>query len=145
MEEREAGRLLNESPGGSEYPSSRKTGEIAGAVVEDVQRLVTLQVALAKQELKEMAVTNAVGAGSISGAGLLVVIAVLAGIPVLIVELVPWHWAAALVWIVLYLLIAAGLALFGKARIRLQAPPKTVESMKENKEWALRRMKSAGS
>lgn len=126
-------------------PTSQSTGEVASGAVEDVQRLVNLQVELAKQEVKEIAVSNAIGAGSLGGAGLLALIAILAGIPVLVVELVPWHWQAAAVWVVLYLLVAAGLALFGKGRLRLEPPRKTLESLKENKEWALRRMKSAGS
>ncbi len=145
MEEHEVERQVNESLGRTDSVSNQKSADVAGGVVDDVQRLVGLQVELAKQELKEMAVTNAVAAGSLGAAGLLAVIAVLVGIPVLIVQLAPWHWPAALVWVVVYLLVAAGLALYGKGRLRLQAPPKTIESLKENKEWALRRMKSAGS
>jgi hypothetical protein len=34
------------------------------------------------------------------------------------------------------------LVFFGKSRFALKLPTKTLESLKESKEWALRRMKS---
>jgi hypothetical protein len=58
--------------------------------------------------------------------------------------LVPWHWEAAAVWAVAYALLAAGLALYGKARLRITLPRKTVASLKETKTWALQRMRSTG-
>ena len=66
----------------------------------------------------------------------------LVAVPVLIVELVPWHWEAALVWAVAYVLIAGGLALYGKSRLSLRMPSRTIESLKENKEWALHQLRS---
>ena len=38
----------------------------------------------------------------------------------------------------------AGLAIYGRMRLRVSMPQKTITSLKETKEWALQRMKSAG-
>ena len=119
-----------------------KSGDLAAEVIHDAQRLVSLEVALAKQELKDLATANAVAAGLVAFGGLLVVLGALVAIPSLIVVIVPWHWQAAVGWIVLYLVLGLGLALYGKTRFRVGLPAKTLASLKENKEWALRRMKS---
>jgi VIT1/CCC1 family predicted Fe2+/Mn2+ transporter len=123
---------------------SPKSGELAAEVVQDISRLVSLEIALAKQELKELAIRNAIAAACIAAGGLFATLAVLVAVPVLVVMLVPWHWEAAAVWAVVYALLAAGLALYGKARLRITLPPKTVASLKETKKWALQRMKSTG-
>jgi uncharacterized membrane protein YdbT with pleckstrin-like domain len=125
-------------------PSGRvaKSGDLAAEVIHDAQRLVSLEVALAKQELKDLAMANAVAAGLVAGGGLLILLGVLVAIPSLVVAVVPWHWVAAAAWVVLYLVIGLGLVLYGKTRFRVGLPAKTMASLKESKEWALRRMKS---
>jgi Putative Actinobacterial Holin-X, holin superfamily III len=117
---------------------------LIASVIADAQRLVALEVALAKQELKELATRNAIAAGLMAFGGLLVLLAVLVAVPSLVVILLPWHWQAAAVWIGAYVLIGALLMLAGRARMRISLPPRTVESLKENKEWALRRVRSNG-
>jgi hypothetical protein len=126
------------------HGSSAKSGELAAEVVQDVQRLVSLEVALAKQELKELAITNAIAVACFAAAGLLALLALLVAVPVIVVMAVPWHWEAATVWAVAYVLIAAGLVLYGKARLRISLPTKTIASLKETKTWALQRMRSTG-
>ena len=117
---------------------------LIASVVSDAQRLVALEVALAKQEAKELATANAIAAGVIAFGGLLAVLAILVALPVLVVMLVPWKWEAAAVWAGAYLVIGLLLVIVGKARLQLKLPPRTVESLKENKEWALRRVRSNG-
>ena len=117
---------------------------LIASVIGDAQRLVALEVALARQEMKELATGNAIGAGLMAFGGLLVLLAVLVAVPSLVVILVPWHWQAAAVWIGAYVVAGALLLLIGRARIRISLPPRTVESLKENKEWALRRVRSNG-
>ncbi|HEY1420232.1 MAG TPA: phage holin family protein [Candidatus Dormibacteraeota bacterium] len=119
-----------------------RTGDLATQVVQDAQRLVSLEMALAKQEAKDLVKANAIAAGMIGFGGLLLVLALLVAVPSLVVVLVPWHWQAAAAWVVLYALLGLGLAVIGKSRIRIRLPARTVASLKENKEWALRRMKS---
>ena len=116
--------------------------EIAADVMQGAQRLVSLEIALAKQELREIVTTNIIAAACLAAAGLIAVLAVLVALPVLVVVAVPWHWEAALAWAIAYLLIAVGLALYGKSRLNLRLPTKTLESLKENKEWALHQLRS---
>ena len=116
---------------------------LIASVFVDAQRLVALEVALAKQELKELAMRNAVAVGLMAFGGLLVLLAILAAVPVMVVELVPWHWQAAAVWVAVYVVIGVVLVLAGRSRLRFELPTRTVESLKENKEWALRRVRSS--
>jgi putative superfamily III holin-X len=117
---------------------------LIASVIGDAQRLVTLEIALAKQEAKELARQNAIAAGLLAFGGLLAVLSILVAVPVLVITLVPWKWQAAVVWVAAYLLVGIVLVLIGKARLQMRLPPRTVESLKENKEWALRRVTSNG-
>ena len=117
---------------------------LIASVVSDAQRLVALEVALAKQEAKELATRNAVAAGVMAFGGLLLVLGVLVALPSLAVWLLPWHWQAAAVWAGAYLVLGLVMVSIGKARLRLKLPPRTIGSLKENKEWALRRVRSNG-
>lgn len=118
------------------------SGELAAQVMQDAQRLVHLEISLAKQELRELATANAVAAAFTGAGGLLVLLAVLVALPLAVVELVPWHWQAALAWLALYVVLGVVLALIGKARFRFKLPMRTLVSLKENKEWALRQIRS---
>lgn len=118
------------------------SGELASEVVQDAQRLIGLEIALAKQELKDLVMANAIAAATVAAGGLLVMLAVLVAAPVLIVSLVPDHWIAAAVWVAAYLLVGLAAVLAGKARFQIKLPPKTLASLKENKEWALRQIRS---
>jgi len=124
--------------------TQESTPDLAAGIVDEAEKLVRLEIELAKQELKEMAITNAIAAGSFAVAALLAVLALLVGIPVMIVVAVEPHWLAAVVWVVVYLLLAAGLALFGRTKLQIGVPERTVNSLKETRDWALRQMRSPG-
>ena len=124
-------------------PDNASVPDLAAGLIEDAQRLVHLEVELAKAEVKELAITNGVAAGMFAGAGLLALLALLVALPVLLVVLLPWHWQAALIWILLYLVGAVVLALVGRSKLRLQAPKRTIDSLKETKEWALHQVRSS--
>jgi hypothetical protein len=115
---------------------------LAAEAIQGVQRLVSLEIALAKQELKEIAITNLIAVACLAVAGLLAMLALLVALPVLVVLLIPWHWQAALVWAIAYLVIAGGLSIYGKSRLSMRLPSRTLESLKENKEWALHQLRS---
>ena len=119
-----------------------KSGDLAAEVVQDVNRLVSLEIALAKQELRELAVRNGIAAGLLAFGGLLVLLALLVAVPVTIVMLVGIGWIAAAVWAAVYLVIGIVLVLVGKARLRIALPERTITSLKETKEWALHRLRS---
>jgi hypothetical protein len=119
-----------------------KSGDIAAEVIHDAQRLVSLEIALAKQEVRDLVMANAVAAGLVGLGGLLILLAVLVAVPSFVVVLIPWKWQATVVWIVGYLLLGLGLLYWGRSRFALKVPTRTMKSLKENKEWVFRRMKS---
>jgi hypothetical protein len=43
-----------------------------------------------------------------------------------------------------YVVVGILIALLGRSRFKVGLPKRTMESLKENKEWALRRMRSNG-
>jgi hypothetical protein len=130
--------------GQSHSGDSPSSGDLAAEAIQRTQRLLSLEVALAKQELREIATTNIIAAACVAAAVLLAILALLVAVPVLVVVLVPWHWQAALVWAIAYGVAASGLALYGKSRLSLRLPTKTLEILKENKEWALHQIRSIG-
>ena len=112
---------------------TESTGELASGVVEDAQRLVRLEIQLAKTELKEMALRNAVAFGMLLVTAALVFVALLVAVPVTLV-LLGGHWWWGLVWIGAYLLVGIVLALIGMKMLKLK-PQRTLDSMQETKEW----------
>jgi uncharacterized membrane protein YqjE len=118
--------------------------ELAAEIVEQAERLVRLEIALAKAELRELAITNGIAAGAFAVAAMLLLVTLLVAIPVLIVVAVEPHWLAALAWIVVYLAVAGGLALFGRSKLHIAIPVRTINSFKETRDWALRQMRSPG-
>ena len=121
-----------------------KSKGLIASVISDAQRLVALEIALAKREARDLARQNAIAAGLIAFGALLAVLALLVAVPSLVIALVPWKWQAAAAWVAGYIVIGLLLVVIGKARLKIALPPRTVESLKENKEWALRRVRSNG-
>jgi len=93
------------------------SGELAAGVVQDAQRLVSLEVALAKQEVKELVTANAVAPGMMAGGGLVLMLAILVAVPVSVVTPVPWRWQGALTWTVAYAVIGIAFLHVGKSRL----------------------------
>jgi Flp pilus assembly protein TadB len=119
------------------------SGGLMSDVIHDAQRLIGLEIALAKQELKDVATVYAVTAGIAVGGGVMLLLAVLVALPTFVVVFVPWHWQAALVWVAAYLVLGLALVVVARSRFQVRLPKRTIESLKENKEWALRRVKSS--
>ena len=117
----------------------------ASELMDDVTEVVRLHVQLAKQEVREIAVSNLVAGAAFGAAVILAAIAILAGVPVLLVVILPWHWEVAAIWIVALLVLAGAGFLVGKAKLRVEPPKKTIETLKEDREWALRQIRSERS
>src|SRR4030081_237707 len=52
----------------SDMDRSQSSPELAAEIVEEAERLIRLEIELAKAELKELAITNAIAAGAFAGA-----------------------------------------------------------------------------
>lgn len=124
--------------------ASQSSSDLAAGIIENAQQLVRLEIALAKQEAKELAITNAIAAGALAAAGIFAGLAVLVALPVLVVLLIPQHTIAAAVWLGVCLVLAVLLALFGRLRLRLELPRRTLSSLKETKEWVVHQISSSG-
>ena len=118
------------------------SAQLAADVVENAQQLVRLEIALAKQEVKELAVRNGIAIGMLAGAGLFAMLAILVALPVLLIVWIGNHALVAVIWLALYILLALVLGLVGRARLKIQPPQKTINSLKETREWALRQISS---
>jgi hypothetical protein len=122
--------------------AERSSTDLAADIVHDAQELVRLEIELAKQEAKELAIRNGVAVGLLTFGGLLLMLALLVGIPVLVVSWIPNHVVAAAVWVGAYVVLGALLAAIGRLLLRLEPPPRTLASLRETRAWALRQISS---
>ncbi|TMF87252.1 MAG: phage holin family protein [Chloroflexi bacterium] len=119
------------------------SAELAADIVESAQQLVRLEIALAKQEAKELAVRNGVAIGMMAAGGLLAMLTLLVAVPVTIV-LVFHSWIAGLVWVLAYAIVSTVLILVGKSRLKIEAPQRTLSSLKETRAWLVHQLTTNG-
>jgi uncharacterized membrane protein YqjE len=122
-------------------PSS---ADLAQDIVREAQDLVRLELALAKRELWELAVRNGIAVGLLVLGVLLVMLAVLVALPVLLIVLWDNHVLGAAIWAGGCALLGLALLTAGRLALRLQPPRRTLTSLEETKEWALRQIRSNG-
>jgi len=139
---------MSAANGQQEDLRGRPTGELVKQLSEQTSTLVRQEIELARTELSERGKAAGLGAGILGGAGLFGVLALGAFTACLILLLAQAMdaWVAALIVTVAYGAVAAVLALRGRDRIRESMPPtpeETVESVKEDVQWATNRARSA--
>ncbi len=115
-------------------------GDLLRRLSEDTSALVRQEVALARAELTEQGKQVGFGAGLLGGAAVAALLALGALSTAVIVgldELVPL-WLAAFIVAALWAAVAGVLALRGRDEVREATPPapQTVETMKEDVQWA---------
>jgi len=124
------------------------TAELVKELSREVSQLVREEIALAKAEMTQKGKHAGIGAGMLSGAAVLGLAAVGGSMAFLVLVLDSWMpgWLAALIVTVVYGAAAAVLALRGKERISHATPPaptQTIESVKEDVQWAKTHAKSS--
>jgi MFS family permease len=123
-------------------------GELFKKLSEETSTLIRQEMALARAELQEKGKRAGKGAGLVGAGGvigLLAAGALTAAIIALLATFLP-TWVAALIVAVVYGAIAAFLALRGKEEVQRATPPvpeQTIETTKEDVEWAKTRARSA--
>jgi uncharacterized membrane protein YqjE len=128
--------------GGGEDLHQKSIGELLKQLSEETSTLVKQELDLAKAEMTEKGKSAGVGAGFLGGGALLGLGAFAAFTTFLIALIqtaVNHTWLAALIVTAVYGAIAAFLALRGKDKIQEATPPapeQTVETLKEDVEWA---------
>jgi uncharacterized membrane protein YqjE len=134
--------------GESQELRAHSTGELVKELSEQTTTLVRKEIELAKAELSQKGKVAGEGAGMFGGAGVLGLLA-LGTLTTMILALLDKAmdlWVAALIVTLVYGAIAAVLALSGRDRIKKGMPPapeQTVETVKEDVQWAKSRAKSA--
>jgi uncharacterized membrane protein YqjE len=124
------------------------TGELFKRLSEQTSALVRQEIELAKAEVSEKGKAAGAGAGMLGGAAVIGLLAAgaLTAFIVLLLSKAMDAWVAALIVTVIYAAIAGALALMGRDRVRAGMPPapeQTVETVKEDVQWAKNRAKSA--
>jgi uncharacterized membrane protein YqjE len=132
---------------GSDDLRDRSLGELLKQLSEQTTRLVHQELELAKAELTQKAKQAGMGAGMFGGAGALGLAALgaLTACFILALHAVLPAWLAALIVAVVYGIVALVLVKQGQARIKAAGPPvpaQTIETVKEDVEWAKTQMRS---
>jgi uncharacterized membrane protein YqjE len=131
----------------SEELRSQSVGELLKQLSEQTATLVRQELDLAKAEMQQKGRRAGVGLGLIGGGGVVALAAVGALTATLIMLLAEWMggWVAGLIVTIVYAALAALLGLQGKEKVSQATPPipeQTVETVKEDVQWAKRQMKS---
>jgi MFS family permease len=124
------------------------TGELLKHLSEQTSALVRKELELAKAELTQKGREAGRGAGLLGGAAVIGMLAggALTAFLILLLSEAMNAWVAALIVTVIYVAIAGALALVGRDRMRAGMPPapeQTVETVKEDVQWAKSQAKSA--
>ena len=126
----------------------RSIGELFSKLSNETSTLIRQEMELARAEMTEKGKEAGKGAGLFGGAGavgLLGAGALTAGV-ILLLDLAIAAWLAAIIVGLVYVAVAAFLGLKGRDRIQAATPPvpeQTVDTVKEDVEWAKTRARSA--
>ena len=131
----------------SEGLRDQSFGELFKHLSEQTATLVRQELDLAKAEMQQKGKRAGVGIGMIGAGGVLALAAVGALTATLILVLAEWMdaWIAALIVTLVYAAGAAVLALQGKEKVGEATPPvpeQTIETVKEDVQWAKSQVKS---
>jgi len=126
----------------------RPVGDVARDLTSDLSLLLRQEIDLAKAEMSEKGRTAAPGLGMLGGAGVVALCAAgaLTAFLVLVLALFLPEWAAALIAGAVLSAAAYVLAKQGKERVAeagSPVPEQTIETVKEDVEWAKTRASSA--
>jgi hypothetical protein len=126
----------------------RPIGDVARDLTSDLSLLLRQEIDLAKAEMSEKGRTAAPGLGMLGGAGVVALCAAgaLTAFLVLVLAIFLPEWAAALITGAVLAAVAYVLAKQGKERVAdagAPVPEQTIETVKEDVEWAKTRASSA--
>jgi uncharacterized membrane protein YqjE len=125
----------------------RSIGDLLKQLSEQTATLVRQELDLAKAELQQKGRQAGLGLGLLGGGGVLALAAVGALTATLIMLLAEWMegWLAGLIVTAVMALAAGALALQGRDKVAAATPPvpeETVETVKEDVQWAKSQIRS---
>lgn len=126
---------------------SHSTGDLVKQLSEQTTTLVRKEIDLAKAELSEKGKVAGQGAGMFGGAAVLALLALgtLTTMVLALLDKAMDLWIAALLVTLVYGAIAGAMAIAGRDRVKQGMPPapeQTVETVKEDVQWARSQAKS---
>jgi uncharacterized membrane protein YqjE len=132
---------------GTDDLRERPIGELLKQLSEETTRLVHQELELAKAELAQKGRQAGLGAGLFGAAGVIgfLALAALTTCIILLLDATMPAWLAALIVAAVYAAVAAVLAMRGRAKVKQATPPvpeQTIETVKEDVEWAKTQMRS---
>jgi uncharacterized membrane protein YqjE len=139
--------MSSQVPGDTGDLRDRSLGELLKQLSQETTQLVHQELELAKAELQQKGRQAGAGAGMFGGAGALGLAALgaLTACLILALDLIMPAWLAALIVAVVYGIVAFVLVKQGQARLKAAGPPvpeQTIETVKEDVEWAKTQMRS---
>jgi uncharacterized membrane protein YqjE len=121
-------------------PRERGLGELVKTLADQTTTLVRQEIRLAQAEVTQKGKVAGKGIGMLAGAGVaaLLGLGALTALLIVILDSVINLWLAVAILTVLWLALAAALALAGKKALQASTPPvpQTVETLKEDVQWA---------
>ena len=125
----------------------RPVGELLRQLAQETTTLVRQELELAKAEVSQKGKKAGLGIGILGAAGVVALLALgaLTAFFILALDGVMPAWLAALIVALVYGAIAGVLALVGRERVQevgKPVPEQTVETVKEDVEWAKTQMQS---
>ncbi len=132
---------------GEEDLRERSLGELLKRLSQETATLVRQELELAKAEVAQKGKVAGAGAGLLGAAGVagLAALGAFTAFLILVLSLLMPAWVAALIVTAIYGAVAAILAMKGRTKIQEAKPPvpeQTVETVKEDVQWAKTRAKS---
>ena len=139
---------MSAQPHGGEDLREKPIGELLKDLSQQTTTLVRQELELAKAEVTEKGRSVGAGAGLFGAAGVagLATLGAFTAFLILLLDIVLPAWAAAGIVTLLYAIPAAVLALRGRDKVKEAtplAPEQTVETVKEDIEWAKNPTRSA--
>ena len=139
--------MSTQVPGDTGDLRDRSLPELRKQLSQETTQLVHQELELAKAELQQKGRQAGAGAGMFGGAGALGLAALgaLTACFILLLDAIMPAWVAALIVAVVYGIIAFVLVKQGQAKLRQATPPvpeQTIETVKEDVEWAKTQMRS---
>jgi protein-S-isoprenylcysteine O-methyltransferase Ste14 len=122
----------------------RSLGELFSELSRQSSTLIRQEVALAKAEMKQKGTEAGKDIGMMAAGGALAyagLLALIAAVIIILANVIPWWLSALIVGLVVVgiggLLIQRGMSALKASGV---APEQTIESLKEDKEWAKRQL-----
>ena len=139
--------MAYQPPPPDEDMRDRSIGELVKTLADQTSTLVRQEIELAKAEVTQKGKQAGKGAGLLAGAAVLGLLAAgtLVAFLVMLLDGALPNWLSALIVGLVLAAIAAALAISGRNKVRQATPPapQTMETLKEDVQWAKTQKQSA--